>query len=82
MVSVSAALHVNTETFLSNFMKKGWIIAGIILIVVAILWWKYSSQVYTDKKGEEAVKIISENPDAIFDPKQEKKTKEEIEKRK
>lgn len=69
---------------------KRWII-GLILIVIAVAayvaWRWYSSHVYTEKKGEEAVKIISENPDAIFDPKAEKKAidqqeKEEREKKK
>jgi hypothetical protein len=57
---------------------KGFTIAGLILIVIALVWWWNSSRVYTDKKGEDAVKIISNNPDAIFDPAAEKK---EIEKR-
>jgi hypothetical protein len=58
--------------------NKAWAIAGLVLVAVALVWWN-SSRVYTDKKGEEAVKIISDNPDAIFDTQAEKK---EIEKRK
>ena len=53
---------------MKNVNRK--LVVYLVLLVAAIgaiyIW--SSKRDYTDKKGEEAVKIISDNPDAIFKP--------------